>query len=105
MKSSLCEAGRSTKRARAVSMLILTAVVLAMAMALSACSSGGMFAKATETPTTMPTLPPTSTPKPTATEVPPTENACAYGHQNAFAHSNSQRQSRHDEKPGAEIVQ
>lgn len=73
MKSSLYEAGRSTMRARAGRMLILAAVVLAMALALSACSSGGMFAKATETPTETPTLPPTNTPEPTATEVPPTE--------------------------------
>ncbi len=73
MKSSLCELVRNMKHTRAARMWILAAAVLAMVVALSACSSGGMFVKATETPTAMPTLPSTSTPEPTATEVPPTE--------------------------------
>lgn len=72
MKSSPSEAGRSTKHTSASKMLILAVVILTLAAGLTACSSGGMFARATETPTETPTLPPTNTPEPTATEVPPT---------------------------------
>lgn len=72
MKRSPCEAARKTKRARVGRMVIWMLVLLAMAVGMVACSPGGMFAKATETPTASPTPPPTATPEPTATEVPPT---------------------------------
>jgi hypothetical protein len=72
MRSSHCEAVGKMKDKRAGRMLIWTLVLLVMVIGMTACSSGGIFAKATETPTSTPTLPPTSTPEPTATEVPPT---------------------------------
>jgi hypothetical protein len=47
-------------------------VFLLCVITLTACSSGGIFAEATETPTVKPTMPPTATLLPTVTKMPPT---------------------------------
>lgn len=64
--------GAAVQRARGGRIKLLAVVLLVLAISLTACSPGGLLARATETPTATATLPPTETPEPTATEVPPT---------------------------------